>query len=284
MAKAPIDIVQRVLFTALAALKEYLGDIVLVGGWVPKIYAWSEDLAEPPVHSFDVDAAVEGAVPAKDRKSITELLEAAGLERQQTDAAFALGVLGKKSAQTTQFVYKKDPLRVVFEFIAPLAGKGENDRKTIQSGLVAPALRFVNVLLADTREVSIQGEKLDGKKAKLKFRVPTLAAFVYAKGLVFPRRDSNDKKGKDLAYFYEVLSRPYWREEVVRNLPAVVKKHPVNWYRTFRRDIDEHFKTEGAAGPAWIALQYPDRKPEDMRREAFAAFRKFLADIPASIG
>lgn len=283
MAKAPIEIVQMVLFTALAALKEYLGDIVVVGGWVPKIYAWSEDLAEPPVHSFDVDAAVGGAVPEKDRKSITELLEAAGFDTEQTDAAFGLGAFGSKSGHITRFVYKKDSLRVIFEFIAPLVGRGESERKTIQGGLVAPALRFVDVLLADTQEVSIQGEKLNGKRTRLKFRVPTLAAFVYAKGLVFPRRDSIDKKGKDLAYIYEVLSRPKWRDAVLRELPAVAKKHPANWYRTFRRSLEEHFETEGAAGPAWVALQYPGRKPDDMRREALAFFRQFLADIPASI-
>lgn len=281
MAKAPIDIVQRALFSALAALKDYRDDIVVVGGWVPKIYAWSEHLEEFPVHSFDVDAAVGGAVPVGDRRSISELLEAAGFKKEQTDAAFALGVFGKKSAQVTQFVYAKASVHVVFEFIAPLVGKGENDRKTIQGGLVAPALRFVDVLLADTREISIQGKTLDERVTELKIRVPTLAAFVYGKGLVFPRRESIDKKGKDLAYIYEVISRPDWRTEVVRDLPVVSGKHPRKWYATFRRQLEEHFASEGSAGPAWVALQYPARKPGDTRAQAFTAFRQFLSELPA---
>ena len=162
MAKTSIDTVRRALFTALAALKDYHEDIVIVGGWVPKIYAWSEDLPEPLIHSFDVDAAAAGAVPVRQRKTITEVLEGVGFQRQEKDAAFALGTFGKKSAQITQFVYKKGRQHVIFEFIAPLIGRGTNDRKTIQRGVVAPALRFVEVLLADTKAIAIEGETLDG--------------------------------------------------------------------------------------------------------------------------
>lgn len=92
-------------------------------------------------------------------------------------------------------------------------------------------------------------------------------------------RSSVDKKGKDLAYIYEILMKPRWRRRVVDGLPDTAAKHPAPWYRKFKRNLEEAFATEKSSGPVWTALQYPGRDAEVTGREAFQEFRAFLAEL-----
>lgn len=278
-ASASPDIVKKVLFTALDVLRDYLSDLVIVGGWVPQIYAWKEESPEITVRSFDVDAAVAARLPLRGDKGIATAMEDAGFEKQMADSGFALAAFGKKRPQITQFFYRKGKLVVPIEFITPLVGKGEEEGVQVQAGLVAPALRYTDILLTHAETITLEGETLAGRKGKFTFKVPTIPAFVFAKGLVFDRRPTIDKKGKDLAYILEVLKRPDWRKRVVAELPATAAKHSASWLKSFKRKLDEAFKTEGSTGPAWIALQYPERVPAEIRAESFKLFREFLQEI-----
>lgn len=278
--KTTSETVKKVLFTAVDALHDYLSDIVIVGGWVPHIYAWKEESAEITVRSFDVDAAVAAKVPLRGGKGISAAMEAAGFEKQLADSSFAMTAFGKERPQVTQFFFRRGKLEVPVEFITPLLGRGEAQTVRIQAGLVAPALRYTDILLDHTATISLAEETLAGKKANFKFRVPTLPAFVFAKGLVFGRRPTTDKKGKDLAYILEVLKRPAWRGgKLVSGIPEIASAHPPRWFQTFKRQLAASFSTGGAAGPAWIALQYPDRLPAEIRAESFSHFRAFLSDL-----
>ena len=278
-AEAPPNIVRKVLFTALDALRDYLSDIVIVGGWVPQIYAWKEASPEIAVHSNDVDAAVAAKLPLRGDKGIVALMEAAGFTVETSDAGFALAAFGKKKKPSTRFFYRKGKVAVPIEFITPLFGSGDDDSAVIQSGLVVPALRYTDILLAHTETVSLEGETLGNKKTRARFKVPTLPAFVLAKGLIFVRRSTVDKKGKDLAYIYETLMKPEWRKRVIEGIAETAASHPAPWYRKFKRNLEEAFSTENSSGPIWTALQYPGRNVAEMGREAFQAFRAFLAEL-----
>lgn len=273
------ETVKKVLFTVLDALRDYLSDIVIVGGWVPQIYAWHEESPEISVRSDDVDAAVAAKLPLRGEKGIAALLKETGFEVETSDSGFALAAFGKKAKPTTRIYYRKGKLSVPIEFITPLFGSGEESVMPIQSGLIAPALRFTDILLANTETLSIPGETLQGKRARFKFKVPTFPAFVLAKGLVFVRRPDIDKKGKDLAYIFEVLKKPQWRERTVAGMPAVAANHPPGWFKTFKRQLKDAFATQGSAGPAWVARQYPGHVPAETRAEAFKMFRDFLRDL-----
>lgn len=278
-ADASPEIVKKVLFTALDALRDYLSDIVIVGGWVPQIYAWKEESPEIAVHSNDVDAAVAAKLPLRGEKGIVAAMEAADFSAESSDSGFALAAFGKKTKPTTRFFYRKGKVAVPFEFITPLFGSGEDNSTLIQSGLVVPALRYTDILLAHTETVSLEGETLGGKRTRSRFKVPTLPAYVLTKGLVFVQRPTVDKKGKDLAYIYEILMKPQWRKRVIEGLPETAAKHPAPWYRKFKRNLEEAFATENSSGPVWTALQYPGRDAAEMGREAFQVFRAFLAEL-----
>lgn len=278
-AEAPPAVVKKVLFTVLDTLRDYLPDIVIVGGWVPQIYAWKEESPEIAVHSNDVDAAVAAKLPLRGSKGIAALMAAAGFDVETSDAGFALATFGKKKKPSTRFLYRKGKVTVPVEFITPLFGSGEEGSTVVQSGLAVPALRYTDILLARTETVSLEGETLQGGRTRARFKVPTLPAFVLAKGLVFARRPTVYKKGKDLAYIHEVLMKPGWRESVVGGIAATAAGHPAPWLRKFKRNLAEAFATENSSGPAWIALQYPRRDAAETAREAFLGFRSFLAEL-----
>lgn len=242
---AAAETVKKVLFTALEALHDYLADIVIIGGWVPQIYAWKEHSPEIPVHSNDVDAAVAARLPIRGDKGVAAVMEEAGFDAETSDSGFALATFGKKPKPVTRFFYRKGKFAVPVEFITPLFGRGEESSVQIQGGLVVPAL----------------------------------PAFVLAKGLIFVRRPTIDKKGKDLAYIYETLKNPQWREKIIAGIPATAAKHPNGWYRTFKRNLEEAFATEGSTGPTWTALQYPNRNASELRKEVLQTFQAFLADL-----
>lgn len=273
------ETVKKVLFTALAALRDYLSDIVIVGGWVPQIYAWKEESPAIAVHSNDVDAAVAAKLPLRGEQGVAAAMKAAGFSVETSDSGFALAAFGKKKKPTTLILYRKGKVAVPFEFITPLFGSGEDGSTLIQSGLVVPALRYTDILLAHTETVSLEGETLEGKRSRSKFKVPTLPAYVLTKGLIFVERTSVDKKGKDLAYIYEILMKSQWRKRVIEGIPQTAAKHPAPWYRKFKRNLEEAFATENSSGPVWTALQYPGRDATEMGREAFQVFRAFLAEL-----
>ena len=278
-ADASPDIVKKVLFTALDALYDYLSDIVIVGGWVSHLYAWKEESLEIAVHSNDVDAAVAAKLPLRGEKGVAAAMKAAGFSVETSDSGFALAAFGNKKKPSTRVFYRKGKVAVPFEFIPPLFGNGEDNSTLIQSGLVVPALRYTDILLAHTEIVSLEGVTLEGKRTRPRFKVPTLPAFVLTKGLIFVQRPTLDKKGKDLAYIYEILMKPQWRKRVIEEIARTAAKHPAPWYRKFKRNLEEAFATENSSGPIWTALQYPGRDAAEMGREAFQVFRAFLAEL-----
>ncbi|MFA6093460.1 MAG: hypothetical protein WCU88_10415 [Elusimicrobiota bacterium] len=252
---------------------------MIVGGWVPQIYAWKEESLEISVHSNDVDAAVAAKLPVRGKKSIASLMESADFKVGISDSGFALTAFAKEEKPTTRFLYRKGKVRVPVDFITPLFGSGKNDAVLIQKDLIVPALRYTNILLAHTETVSLAGETLEGERTQVRFKVPTLPAFVLAKGLTFVRRPVIEKKGKDLAYIYEILMKPPWRKRVVEGLPETADGHPAPWYRKFKRNLKEAFATENSSGPTWTALQYPSRDAAKSRREIFQTFSAFLAEL-----
>ena len=57
------------LLATLAALGDYLQDVVLVGGWVPHLYRrlWPSESPVEARRTFDLDAAVRGRLPVRRR-------------------------------------------------------------------------------------------------------------------------------------------------------------------------------------------------------------------------
>ncbi|MGD0855741.1 MAG: GSU2403 family nucleotidyltransferase fold protein [Dehalococcoidia bacterium] len=182
------------LLKTLDTLKPYLNDIVIVGGWVPFLYRKYGAIPSrhPAVRTVDIDIAVHHQVPDKGRTTIDELL---------TKAGYTTRMYGSNSGAVK---YELDTPPTEIEFITPEIGKSREESITVQSGLIAQALRYLDIPLNNFRQIMIN-EHQSGLIFSATVKIPTLAAFVFQKSLIAPLRRNNYKEAKDLYYIFDLL-------------------------------------------------------------------------------
>ena len=173
------------LLKTLDTLKPYLEDIVIVGGWVPYIYRKYEAMParHPSVRTGDIDIAVQHRVPDNGRMTIDDLLSKAG---------YTTRMYGSNSG-AVKYELTTPPTEI--EFITSEIGRSREESIAVQSGLIAQALRYLDILLNNTRKITINAQ-LSGLEIFATVKVPVPAAFVFQKALTFPER--RNKKAKDM--------------------------------------------------------------------------------------
>lgn len=237
------------LLAALSPIKSYLDDIVVCGGWTLLIYRkWVlKDGGPLPMATLDLDLAVPPRVDVIERP-VDELLTAAG---------YHVEYMGMDEPAV---IYMKAGSPDI-EFLTPRKGNRPPKPVTVQPGLQAEPLRFIEIVLDNTRRVDIP-------EAGLRVRVPTPEAYLYQKGLSFPRRNREEKKAKDLAYIFELLHNfPSLAKDLVNALPALCDRYPQKWFSTFRSNLEQFFSGEDAEGVKMVARQKPHPHDEMIRRD-----------------
>src|SRR5450756_1700071 len=129
------------LLIGLKALELYLDDMVIAGGWVPYLFAAHEQPSAEAValKTRDLDIAVSRQVPERE-KSIDQLLGEAG---------FTCEFRSLETPPVTAYVATHAGDEVEIEFITNAKGSGQRVH-SVQSGLTAQELRYVDLLLANT--------------------------------------------------------------------------------------------------------------------------------------
>jgi hypothetical protein len=154
---------------ALTVLSDYLGELVLVGGYANALYRY-HPLASPfpgePIGTKDIDFATAKTVRTRGRR-IRDLLIAGRFElRQET-----LGMSG-----VVKFGVAGDPAADL-EFLAPLTGRSrEPSVQQVQPGLTAQALRYLDLLLIEPWEVAFVDVPALSRLGDGAVRVPSPAA------------------------------------------------------------------------------------------------------------
>lgn len=264
------------LFKTLAALGDYVQDIVLVGGWVTHIYAliWPSEQRILERRTFDVDAAVRGKLLVRSRLRLDSRLEAQGY-------VVRIGGMSGPAAQRFENLENEDLLDI--EFLLPLTGPSRHQTVEIQKGVVAQALRYLNILLDSVMEVYASGELLGGDVVTFPIRVPTPGAFIYHRGLAFVERTDRPMQAKDLYYIFETwMNYPDRRDDIVRDIDELRRRYPRRWYGRFRANLGRLFSTDVAEGVLLVAQQHSTDEPEELvHRRIYQAFQGLLRAIPA---
>lgn len=263
------------LFKTLAALGDYVQDIVLVGGWVTHIYAliWPGEQRILERRTFDVDAAVRETLPVRSRLRLDSQLEAQGY-------IVRLGGMSGPAAQRFENPENEDLLDI--EFLFPLTGSSEHQTVEIQKGVAAQALRYLNILLDSVMEVYASGELPGGDVVTLPIRVPVPGAFIYHRGLAFVERTDRRMQAKDLYYIFETWTNyPDRRDYIVREIDELRQRYPRRWYDRFRANLGRLFSSDIAEGVLLVAQQYSTDEPEELvHRRIYQAFQGLLRSIP----
>ena len=180
-------------------LKEYLPVIVIGGGWAPFIYHryLLGNKSHEPIRTQDIDFLVPATVPVIGQKTVDQVLVEAGFE-----AVF-------KSRDIPPLIHYEgniENMDVEIEFLADQTGSNTEIVLEVQKGLHAEALRFISIVIENVTEVTIDDAVIVGQSSPLIIKVPTPAAYIFHKGLIFRRRRDSEKKAKDLYYIFDIIA------------------------------------------------------------------------------
>lgn len=279
---AEIERLERGLRAVLWELREYLPDLVLIGGWVPHLHrryghiaGWRGELSL----TGELDLLVDRGLPRGERPSLPEVLRQAGFEQAPGSHADAVWARRVEAGE-------------MIEFLTPYAGRMRRDQATVpvreHRGLTAIPLHYVDLLAHHTTRLRVPVLAETGE-ASLQVRVPTLGAYVVNKAYTFSRRGSaNDpdqapKSAKDLLYLHDLMAAGRTVvEQIERDVAAVAAGNPA-----------DAGQVSGAASHLGLALgddglgrhlhhtvsMLLERSGAPNRRAAMAQLRGYLTDL-----
>lgn len=270
MAKTAFD--ERSFVDILDPLEPYLKEIVLCGGWTLFIYRkWVLGKPGPlPMRTGDVDVAVPKKLPVKN----------VALEALLKDADFEEELAGSGDLPIMHFTKKDAPY---IEFLTPRKSSKDPAVVTVQSGVTAQVLQYLDIVLENPRTVKVPGRGYS-------VRVPTAAAYLYQKGLSFPKRSKRNEKAKDLAYIFELLNNfPELRKTLPAELKALGHDTP-SWFRTFKSNLRKQFPkpdSDAAWQVVWqephpyadFVRMDPTNGPSLLAQTVYNAFSSFLDEL-----
>ncbi|MCZ7664230.1 MAG: nucleotidyltransferase domain-containing protein [Thermoleophilia bacterium] len=248
------------LLIGLRALEPYLADIVIVGGWAPYLYALHQGaVRSSPPRTADIDIAVPRALPPRG-PSIDELLSRAGFECE---------FRSRDVPPVTAYVARRGDDDVEIEFITDSLGADEQVVE-VQDGLTAQELHYVRLLLENTWTIDLA--KFFHGDAGQEVRVPTPAAFMLHKGLVYRKRSDQLKKEKDLYYvFYVVDTFVEWHDWIRSDLSTLAARWPA-WLKRCAANLGGAFAASDSAGVQALLNQRPQTAYSGLNDDQFREY------------
>jgi len=259
------DRLARGLFKTLGVLREYLPEIVVGGGWAPFLYHRYifDNRKREPIFTRDIDLMVRPAVPVIGDKSIDKILLDAGLA-----AVF-------KSTDNPAVIHYEgliDGVDVEIEFLTDLTGSETDAVKKVQPDLHAEALRYISLVVENVSQLIIEEIPEAEGKGPMLIKVPTPAAYIFHKGMIYRRRRDQRKKYKDLYYIFDILTGcGDLKASIIKDLEKLSEKHP-GWFRRFVNYLDADFVDPASDVVLGVTQQRPPDAFDGLDDEQFKHF------------
>lgn len=202
---AQLEQLERGLRSVLWEVRDYLPDVVLIGGWVPHLHRRYGPFAEWRGNlslTSELDLLVNRHLARAGRRSLPQIPTGAGFEQAPGSSVNAVWA---RQADVGELI----------EFLVPFAGQPRRGQATVpvqgQPGLAAIPLHHVDLLARHTTVLRIPILAL-GAEEMLDVHVPTLGAYTINKAYTFSRRGApNDprdapKSAKDLLYLHDLMA------------------------------------------------------------------------------
>lgn len=208
----------------VTALRPWLGQLVVVGGWAHRLHRFHR-LATPPDHlplrTRDADLAF----------SPDEAL-AGDLRTALTDAGFIEQPFGDDAPPATHYGLGEEDDGFYAEFLTPLFGsemkRGKRDATVRTAGITAQKLRYLDLLLLKPWSVRVGPEREVPIAADVELFVANPTSFIVQKLLIHSERPAH-KKAQDILYIHDTLElfggslsdlRRLWLEDVRPAMPS----------------------------------------------------------------
>jgi hypothetical protein len=185
----------------LEALRSWLGQVVLVGGWAHRLYRLDPRATVPAYAALRTrDADIAFGERPRFEGSIAEALRQAGFTEELS---------GDHQPPVSRYSLGADDQGFYAEFLTPLSGSGvrRNGRAdaTVQAGgITAQKLRHLDLLLLSPWSVRLEPAESMRLTAAAEVRLPSPVAFVAQKLLIHQERPSN-KQAQDALYIHDTL-------------------------------------------------------------------------------
>lgn len=254
----------RVLKECVSALKPYLDQLVLAGGWVPYVYSkmYLNGVAQDPLLTRDFDAVVPRHGFREPNASLNAIIKDAGYEYEFASISNPPVVKYVKTLS--------DKTKVEIEFITDEPGNREGVKEI--GSISAQALRNVGILTDNPWKLDLSEHGLAEDSALL---VPRPANYLLHKTLVAPQRRNKEKTAKDLYYMFYVLEAfPVWKAEIFVQIGELVtlRSKMASKAMGYLTDMFSDIDSEGIN---LIVTQRPQTAFPDMTEDQFRQYVVF---------
>lgn len=216
--------------------------VVIGGGYAPiiyKLYLSDRDLKNPPIGTRDIDSLIPRKVAEISRKNISNHLQEAGFSQIFKDL---------DHPPTESYVKEINQVEVEIEFLTDSSSRTEKHKNIRVAGIVAQPLSYLSLSL----EMTLEFKTYSGDTGL----VVSPGAWMFHKGLTFPRRKNPSKKLKDLyGIWYVATQLGDFSDKAVLDLEDI-QAHYKKWGNSFRENLDNW--TENATPQDWFNLESQD--------------------------
>jgi predicted DNA-binding transcriptional regulator len=251
---------EKLFIKVIDDLADFLPYLVLVGGWVPYVYAkykW-KNVANLAVSTSDIDFGV-GNKEFKGKGSIASYVRKLGYgERHVSMDRMVPFVPIVRDASNN--------LKAEVEFIADPQASKEIINKLIGGEIKINEIDNFNLLLESVEKVTINKQKV---------QIPTEEMFVFHKLLTFVQRKNSQKFKKDLYYVYYMLRFSTRKDELIDEVKLLIKNKEQG--KRVKQNISKYFGSVDSEGALLVEQENgPDDYIANLKQDIFERFNSLL--------
>ena len=239
----------QLLARAAVALRACGQDVTVVGGIVPYLYRHMPQFRHPgwdSLRTFDVDLALPRTLKTTPVGMPAVSLRQADIVRIDARTADGPGAAYYQHASYGE--HERAP--VYLEFLTSKVGSGTEQFRTVGGDIRTQTLRYMDLVHIEPLWLDLQTVPDAGVDQEVLVQLPQPALFILPKPLIRKYR-SPDKRGKDMAYVYDVLlvSRKEWgTAKRVLDGEAFKSGERSAWRRRALLKLNELFQDAAASG------------------------------------
>ncbi len=250
----------KLLIKVINDLSAFLPYLVLVGGWVPYIYAkhiW-KNVPNMAVTTGDIDFGV-GAQDFNGKDTISSCVQRLGYGERHVSMD-----------RTIPFVpIVKDvagDFKAEVEFITDPKVPRDAVDKIIGTAIKINKIKHFSLLLG-----SVIAVRMDDRA----IQIPTESMFTFHSMLTFVERQNKEKLRKDLYYVYYMLRFSSKKEQLTDDMVGLIKK--LKEGKKVKQNLIEYFSSVDSKGPLFVEQENgPDTYIDNVREDAFDKFSDII--------
>lgn len=247
---------EKLLIKVIDDLADFLPYLVLVGGWVPYIYAryiW-KNVPNMAVTTGDIDFGV-GAQDYNGKDTVASCVQRLGYGERHVsmDRSFPFVPIVKDAS---------GDVKAEVEFITDPKVSRKLVNKIVGQEIKINEIQHFSLLLGSAITVQMDLKSI---------QIPTESMFTSHKLLTFIDRENKEKLRKDLYYVYYMLRFCPKREQLADDVVTFIKKRKEG--KQVRENLKEYFGSVDSKGPLFVEQENgPDTYIDNVRQDAFDKF------------